>query len=223
MLLERDQMSSGIYLIQNKVNGKVYVGSAVNIQKRWREHKRVLRKGKHHSQRLQRSWNKHGEENFQFIVIEHCEPENLIKLEQFMLDLLCSYEDDKGYNICATAGSTLGRKHSKKSKRKISEAAKGRTHSEETKRKMSEARKGEKNHRYGKTFSEETKRKMREARNAKGYSYEKASGKYMAKISINGKQKYLGRYDTPEEARAAYLAALDKVQQKPSGTLTESK
>ena len=175
-------MNSGIYLIQNKVNGKVYVGSAVNIQKRWREHKKDLRKGKHHSQRLQHSWNKHGEDNFQFIVIELCQPKNLIKLEQFMLDLLCSYEDDKGYNICPTAGSQLGLKRSKETKRKIAEANR---------------------------------------KNAKGFYYHKASGKYYSRIGINGKKEHLGLYNTPEEARAAYLAALDKVQQKPSVMLPE--
>ena len=41
----------------------------------------------------------------------------------------------------------------------------------------------------------------------KGYSYDKRSNKYQAQIQINGKLKYLGKYDTPEEAREAYLNA----------------
>ena len=32
-------MRSGIYCIQNKVNGKVYIGSAVNLDKRRDNHK----------------------------------------------------------------------------------------------------------------------------------------------------------------------------------------
>lgn len=40
---------SGIYQIRNLVNGKVYVGSAVNLQHRRREHRSDLRNGNHHS------------------------------------------------------------------------------------------------------------------------------------------------------------------------------
>ena len=42
---------------------------------------------------------------------------------------------------------------------------------------------------------------------AKGYCYYKANNNYTAQIRINGKQKHLGYYDTPEEAREAYLKA----------------
>ena len=41
----------------------------------------------------------------------------------------------------------------------------------------------------------------------KGYSYDKRNNKYKGQIQINGKNKYLGDYDTEEEARAAYLEA----------------
>ena len=42
---------------------------------------------------------------------------------------------------------------------------------------------------------------------AKGYYFNKPNNKYKAQIRINGKQKHLGSYDTPEEAHAAYLKA----------------
>tara|TARA_R110000822_G_scaffold253909_1_gene380342 strand:- start:279 stop:764 length:486 start_codon:yes stop_codon:yes gene_type:complete len=41
----------------------------------------------------------------------------------------------------------------------------------------------------------------------KGYTYVKRRNKYRAQIRINGKQIYLGHYDTTEEAREAYLNA----------------
>ena len=41
----------------------------------------------------------------------------------------------------------------------------------------------------------------------KGYSYDKRRNKYRAQIKINGKDIFLGHYDTPEEAREAYLNA----------------
>ena len=47
-------------------------------------------------------------------------------------------------------------------------------------------------------------------RDAKGYYFHKPSGKYIAKIAINGKQKHLGYYATAEEAHASYLEAKKK-------------
>ena len=40
-------MKSGIYIIRNTVNGKIYIGSAVNLEKRLYEHFWALRKNKH--------------------------------------------------------------------------------------------------------------------------------------------------------------------------------
>ena len=42
---------------------------------------------------------------------------------------------------------------------------------------------------------------------AKGYSWDKASNKFQAKIAVNGKQKHLGLFNTEQEARNAYLKA----------------
>jgi group I intron endonuclease len=133
-------MKSGIYLIKNIANNKVYVGSARNANQRWREHKHSLKKGKHHSSYLQRAWDKYGEQSFTFDIIEEVtNPEHLIAYEQVYLDYYKSYETDRGYNICKVAGSQLGMKHSEETKRKMSESAKNM--SEETKKKMSEAKK----------------------------------------------------------------------------------
>jgi len=41
----------------------------------------------------------------------------------------------------------------------------------------------------------------------KGYYYIKRVNKYMTQIEINGKKIYIGLYDTPKEAREAYLNA----------------
>ena len=45
---------------------------------------------------------------------------------------------------------------------------------------------------------------------AKGYSWDKRAKKYHATIGLNGKNTYLGLYDTEEEARQAYLDAKEK-------------
>jgi group I intron endonuclease len=164
-------MKSGIYLIKNIVNNKVYVGSAVNVDKRWKEHKRFLKLGKHHSFHLQSAWDKYGKQSFTFDILEEvANPVHLLAYEQVYLDYYKSFERDKGYNICKVAGSTYGLKHSEEAKQKMSEARKNisdetrkkmseakKNISEETRSKMSESQKGRK-------YSEETRRKMSEAR-----------------------------------------------------------
>lgn len=60
----------GIYKILNKVNGKFYIGSSINIIKRWWEHRKRLRLGIHQNIHLQRAWNEYGEGSFVFEVYE---------------------------------------------------------------------------------------------------------------------------------------------------------
>ena len=64
-------MKSGIYQILNKLNNKIYVGSAVNLSNRWSTHKCKLKQNKHGSPILQNAWNKYGEDAFKFEVLEH--------------------------------------------------------------------------------------------------------------------------------------------------------
>lgn len=78
----------GIYKISNKVNNKFYIGSSEGIEKRWYQHKSYLKKNTHPNQKLQNSFNKHGEENFIFEVLEECEVERLIEREQYYIDIL---------------------------------------------------------------------------------------------------------------------------------------
>lgn len=137
-------LNTGIYQITNIKNGRKYVGSAVNISKRWREHLRQLEDGKHHSRFMQRCWNKHGGECFVFRVILCCNVESLIWYEQRALDAL-----RPEYNSAPKAGSQLGYKHSAESRKKMSASRPkdfspmtGKRHSEETKRRISKAKKG---------------------------------------------------------------------------------
>ena len=159
-------MKSGIYKIRNLSNDKCYVGSAANVFKRWRVHKCYLKSNKHRNVHLQRAWNRHGEQNFVFEVIEEVQDKiKLIEREQYYLDAL-----RPEYNICAIAGSCLGIKRSAEVKQKMSEAKKGEKHpfygktfSEEHRQKMSESKMGEKHYLFGKHLSEETRQKMSEA------------------------------------------------------------
>ena len=51
---------SGIYSIVHIVSGKPYIGSALDSEKRWSEHKHDLIYNCHDNQRLQNAWNKYG-------------------------------------------------------------------------------------------------------------------------------------------------------------------
>ena len=93
----------GVYMIKNKVNGKFYIGSSVDIAFRWARHKRQLHNGNHHSVHLQRAWDKYGEENFEFKVIEECSEDMTFQREQYYLDLYKPYNNDIGYNISQSA------------------------------------------------------------------------------------------------------------------------
>jgi len=160
---------TGIYKITNIVNGKIYVGSAVNIHRRWLEHKSFLNRSKHHSKYLQNSFNKYGIDNLNFEIIEECSKELLIEREQYWINLLDSYNN--GYNCSPTAGNTLGVKHSNETRLKRSilnlgnDFHKGKKHSEETKKFMSEKFINKTyEDRYGIEKSNEIKNKMSENR-----------------------------------------------------------
>jgi group I intron endonuclease len=118
-------MKTGVYQIKNLVNGKVYVGSAVNINHRWVEHKSDLSRQKHHNEHLQYAWNKYGESNFNFEILEECPVEKLIYWEQIWMDSLCACDKRLGYNISPIAGSQLGTRQSEESRRKNSLAHRG--------------------------------------------------------------------------------------------------
>ena len=40
-------MSSGVYIITNIINNKIYIGSTINFSKRWKKHKQHLNNNKH--------------------------------------------------------------------------------------------------------------------------------------------------------------------------------
>lgn len=120
-------MNSGIYKIVNEVNGKFYWGSTDNFDRRFGEHKRALSKNEHFNRHLQFAWNKYGEDNFVFEVVEKCGEEMLFEIEQKHLDKWA--ESNCCYNIALSAKSPMrGRTftHTKSAKKKISEKMKGR-------------------------------------------------------------------------------------------------
>lgn len=60
----------GIYKITNLINNKVYIGQSDRLNEREREHFYRLGKNEHHNEHLQKSYNKHGKDNFIFVNVE---------------------------------------------------------------------------------------------------------------------------------------------------------
>jgi group I intron endonuclease len=81
-------MSAGIYEIVHISSGKKYIGSSINVKSRLAGHRRDLKRQAHTNFRLQRAWNKHGAEAFEFRVIEFFEGpiHAMVTREQFHID-----------------------------------------------------------------------------------------------------------------------------------------
>ena len=139
---------SAIYKITNLVNGKFYVGSSVRPRTRFGEHRRTLRTGEHHCGHLQRAWNKYGEANFRFEVVEHVDGDLAAAEERWLAE---HHGKPYCYNIGRVPGAAfLGRKHTAAAKAKVSKAQKGKQHrlghtnSPEHRARISAAMKGKK-------------------------------------------------------------------------------
>ena len=165
-------MISGIYQIKNTLNGKCYIGSAVNLKKRWGEHLRALRRGGHANLHLQRAFDKDGEETFLFEILEYIEDsKQLILHEQHYFDTM-----NPEYNFAPTAGSRLGIRCT-----------------EETLAKMSASQSGERNPNYGKHFSAEARANMRAAQMGHQVSAETRAKIGAAKIGKHRSEETLAK------------------------------
>jgi group I intron endonuclease len=145
---------AGIYKITCKITKKVYVGSAKNIQRRWHIHILQLNKNIHHSIYLQRAWNKHGEKNFTFEILEIVPNPTKKKLEdreQYWMDKLKCYDFKYGFNTLHKAGSNLGYKPTRKTLERMRQVSlgcipwnKGKKLTEEHIQNLSKSHKGKK-------------------------------------------------------------------------------
>ena len=145
----------GVYKIINTTTGDFYVGSSVNLKERLQTHRCELRKNKHGNARLQRSWNKYGEEAFSFQVILLCDPSNKLFYEQRLIDGL-----KPDFNLAKDALAPMqGRKHTREAREKIGKACTGRVFSDEVRKQRSERMSGV-GFFSGKKHSDETKKKI---------------------------------------------------------------
>jgi group I intron endonuclease len=160
-------------------NGKFYIGQALDAEKKWKRHLQELKYGYHHNRHLQNIYDKYGEHNFNFVVVEKCNVSDLDRLEQKLLDAHC--ENPLCINISRDSKApTRGRKMSVETCKKISASLKlrdpaiykkisekltGVPRTEEDKQKMKKPKSEETKKRmsiYGKNRSENHRKKISE-------------------------------------------------------------
>ena len=147
------------YLIQNRLNGKGYIGITTrSVGRRWYEHRFVQNScGK----LLSRAIQKYGEESFEIKVLASAiaDVDSLKELEK---QLIIQHNTivPSGYNLTMGGDGVFGYKQSDEQKKRNGDLKRGIKHSEETRQKMRDAHLGEKNHFFGKTHSGETKKKI---------------------------------------------------------------
>jgi len=145
-ILVENQGKAGVYRFKNLLNGKSYIGSSINLSRRFREYYSIQfleREIKSTKMRIYRGLLKYGYSSFSLEILEYCDKSETIKREQYYLNLL-----KPEYNI-PLRGSRFNLprrgKHTEESLAKMSEANKkrekhpmfGKQHSKETLAKMS--------------------------------------------------------------------------------------
>ena len=136
---------TGIYCIENIVNHKKYIGQSVNIKDRWKHHINSLKRNEHDNKYLQRSYQKYGENNFKFYLLEECSKEELDEKEKYWIKKLDTYQN--GYNL-TTGGSGI----------------KTWIPTDEFKNKMSQIVSGKNNPNYGNKWTDEMKENLSKKR-----------------------------------------------------------
>lgn len=112
----------GVYKITNKINGKCYIGSSVDIKKRWREHRArsVITTNNYKNtyySHLYCAFRKYGRDNFEYEVLEELENESdLLERERYWYFY---YKPEYNRMIPDRVGVCCGRKHTQETKDKI--------------------------------------------------------------------------------------------------------
>lgn len=132
---------SGIYAIYSPSNNRTYIGSSSDIERRWTEHRRQLRGKRHTNVHLQRAFNKYGEKEFIYTILERCNINLLLEREQVWLA-----KTTNKYNICETVDPKNPIRKSEETKQKISKTRTGMKFSDEHRKNLRESHLRHKTH-----------------------------------------------------------------------------
>lgn len=172
----------GIIYMATSPSGKKYIGKVVNGNLKNRKKRHLLDaymidlSGNYKcNYKFANAIRKYGIDNFEWMVICKLPADILCNAEIYAIYMFDTYNN--GYNSTIGGDGWSGRRHSKKTKQKMSKNQSGESntfygkhHSEETKKKLSEINLGENNSFYGKCHSEETKQKLSKMNSGKNSS-----------------------------------------------------
>lgn len=184
---------SGIYRIVCLPTGKSYVGSSKHVGLRWRQHYRELSRGASRCVLLQRAWTKHGEDSFQWSVLEYCDLDVLFAREEHYIR---TQKPEFNVAVCVPA-SMMNRKHSEESRAKMVKSHKNHPRLESSARlRLSEKLRGNRNA-LGSVRSPETLAKMAAAATGKTHVVSDEARAIMSASQI-GNKKGVGRVVSEE-------------------------
>ena len=192
-----------IYVIENIVNHKKYVGQTIDPEKRWRKHK--TDDIKNPNLVIGRAFLKYGTDNFTFSILEECDNSELSIREQFWIKKLNTFignKDSNGYNMTRGGESMFG----------DSNPFYGKHHSDEVKQKISEFAKtriGEDNPFYGKHHTQETKDLLSKLNRGRKHTPEELEK--MSKIKMGEKNYFYGKHHTQETKEKIRKSRLGKL------------
>jgi group I intron endonuclease len=164
--------AAGIYRIVHVATGRMYIGSAMNLHIRRKNHFNTLRNNKHKNPKLQRAFNKYGPDAFRFEVLEYVlVPELLTAREEYWFSKLRPF-DSRGFNISPIAGSNLGVKYTPEAVEKSRVARTGKKSTPEQCENIGASRRGKPSTNLGRKASEATREKLRNSHLGKTLSEE---------------------------------------------------
>ncbi|HNR65428.1 MAG TPA: GIY-YIG nuclease family protein [Atribacterota bacterium] len=159
----------GIFNVHSEGKNKVYIGKSEDIERRWKDHKRLLNANKHglnksgQTDHLQRAWNNYGSESFEFHILKLCKSEELNHWEKILTWDHQSFNPFCGYNRTPggeTNTMTTEAKEKLRQRMKGNKNMLGKTHTAEVRKILSEVNKGNKNM-LGKHHTKESNEKNR--------------------------------------------------------------
>jgi group I intron endonuclease len=187
---------SGVYALVNKLNGKGYVGSSVDLYERILDYNQPGYQNDKSNTLIVRAILEHGIENFDVVILEFTDRNSTLQAEQVYLTRLLPE-----YNILTQSHNSLGYKHDATSKLIISLSIVDKPRSDEVRKAMSERQTGSGNTFYGKQHTEESKALIRNRALSRLGPHSRAEKVVLTNVKDNTSMMYKSMRDAREQMK----------------------